>query len=81
MLFALRWQLSPTQVKCKYNANGSIYILYGVLIEIIKVRFGSCFMIMQTILFLFRGLKKCFEMFAKCMRCLPQRDHKTPSGI
>ena len=33
VLFVLRWQLSPTQMKCTCDANDSIYILYAFFIK------------------------------------------------
>ena len=33
VVFALRWQLNPTPVKCTCNANGYTYILHGFLIK------------------------------------------------
>ena len=33
VFFVLRWQLSPTQMKCTCNANDSTYILLGLLIK------------------------------------------------
>ena len=31
IVFVLRWQLSPMQVKCTCNLKGSTYIPYGIL--------------------------------------------------
>ena len=33
IVFILRWQLIPTQMKCTYNANDSTFILCELLIK------------------------------------------------
>ena len=38
VVFALRWQLNTTQVKCTFNANDSTYIPLGFSIKIRNIR-------------------------------------------
>ena len=49
--FALRWHLSPTQMKCTCNVIDSTYIFYGVLNQN-SGDLRSCLMAMKTFFFL-----------------------------
>ena len=86
--FVLRWQLSPTQINCTYNANLYTYILNGFLIKKKKNKeqSGFCFMIMQMFIFeiiIFVLVEKTSNgPHAPCMALSPQMGQKkTPGGI
>ena len=76
-IFALA--VKPVRVKCTCNANGSNYILYGLLIKMKMI--GFCVMIMQM---LFRNLIFLFMKFTQRKMYYinaPTRPKKTPSEM
>ena len=79
-VFALRWQLNPTQVKCTCNANDSTYIPNRLLIKMKNIQ-GS---IMNVQILLKKRLvslllKKIFEVYStqNILFYLPKGDPKT----
>ena len=78
VVFVLRWQLSPTQMKCTCNANESTFILHDSLIEM-RYNMVPVWWLCKNFFFfnyIFISVK-IFEMFPtqNLLRYSPQRDH------